>query len=124
MQTAEVRGTDDQARPRLRTIDADAHVVETEHTWDYMDPSDSKYRPVLMAPTTGASKREFWVIEGKVKGLGRTVATAQDLDKLSQAAGRNLSTPREAREIHRPGVDTPRPGTRGEAEAAAREAPC
>ena len=99
MQTAATRSTDDQARPRLRTIDADAHVVETERTWDYMDPSDSRYRPILMAPTTGDSKREFWVIEGKVKGLGRSVVTAQDLEKLSQAAGRNLSTPREAREM-------------------------
>jgi predicted TIM-barrel fold metal-dependent hydrolase len=104
MQTAEVKGTDDQGRSRLRTIDADAHVVETERTWDYMDPSDSKYRPILVAPTKGDSKREFWVIEGKVKGLGRTVATAQDLDKLSETAGRSLSTPREAREMENIGV--------------------
>ena len=26
------------------TIDADAHVVESEHTWDYMDPAERKYR--------------------------------------------------------------------------------
>jgi len=28
-------------------IDADAHVVETEQTWDYLDPSDKKFRPQL-----------------------------------------------------------------------------
>jgi len=28
-------------------IDADAHVVETEHTWDYLDKSDKKFRPQL-----------------------------------------------------------------------------
>ena len=28
----------------MATIDADAHVVESEHTWDYMDPSERKYR--------------------------------------------------------------------------------
>jgi len=28
----------------MATIDADAHVVESEHTWDYMDPAERKYR--------------------------------------------------------------------------------
>ena len=26
-------------------IDADAHVIETERTWDYLDESERKYRP-------------------------------------------------------------------------------
>ena len=26
-------------------IDSDTHVIETEHTWDYMDSVDEKYRP-------------------------------------------------------------------------------
>ncbi len=30
-----------------RLIDSDAHVVETERTWEFMDPEDEKYRPVL-----------------------------------------------------------------------------
>ena len=30
------------------TIDADAHVVETEATWSYMDGADEKYRPILV----------------------------------------------------------------------------
>jgi hypothetical protein len=34
----------------MATIDADAHVVESEHTWDYMDPADRQYRPVLVTP--------------------------------------------------------------------------
>ena len=28
-------------------IDADAHVIETERTWDYLEPSDRKFRPRL-----------------------------------------------------------------------------
>jgi hypothetical protein len=28
-------------------IDSDSHVVETERTWQFMDPEDEKYRPVL-----------------------------------------------------------------------------
>ena len=29
----------------MPTIDADAHVLETEQTWEYMDGADKKYRP-------------------------------------------------------------------------------
>ena len=32
---------------RLQVIDADAHVVETERTWDYLDPGEERYRPTL-----------------------------------------------------------------------------
>ncbi len=28
-------------------VDADAHVVETPHTWDYLHLSERKYRPGL-----------------------------------------------------------------------------
>ena len=28
-------------------IDADAHVLETERTWDYLEPSEEKYRPQI-----------------------------------------------------------------------------
>ena len=34
----------------MTTIDADAHVVESEHTWDFMDPADQKYRPLIVRP--------------------------------------------------------------------------
>ena len=67
----------------MATIDADAHVVESEHTWDYMDPAERKYRPVLVAPNgareerpvrsildTG-SARSYWLIDGKIRELGR-----------------------------------------------------
>ena len=30
----------------MLTIDADAHVVESERTWDYLEDSDKRYRPV------------------------------------------------------------------------------
>ena len=31
---------------KTMVIDADAHVLESEHTWDYLEPADRKYRPV------------------------------------------------------------------------------
>ena len=34
-------------RPQI--IDADAHVIETQLTWDYLEPSERKYRPKLFS---------------------------------------------------------------------------
>ena len=39
------------------TIDSDAHVVETDHTWDFMDPSEEKYRPQLYG-TDGGNRQQ------------------------------------------------------------------
>ena len=33
------------ATVKTDVIDADAHVVETERVWDYLDAVDQKYRP-------------------------------------------------------------------------------
>ena len=41
----------------MATIDADAHVVESEHTWDYMDPAERKYRPILVSPHGAPEER-------------------------------------------------------------------
>ena len=30
----------------MLTIDADAHVIECEKTWDYLEGDDKRYRPV------------------------------------------------------------------------------
>ena len=27
----------------LPIVDADAHVIETEHTWDYLEPSEKNF---------------------------------------------------------------------------------
>ena len=38
-------------------IDADAHVIETEHTWDYLDTSERKYRPMLFSTPDDATRQ-------------------------------------------------------------------
>ncbi len=49
------------------TIDADAHVIETERTWDYMEGRDSKFQPLTVTATSGPdSGKRFWVIDGKI----------------------------------------------------------
>ena len=50
----------------MPTIDADAHVVESEHTWDYMDKADQKYRPLIVRPR-GEGGGEYWYIDGKIR---------------------------------------------------------
>ncbi len=52
----------------MPTIDADAHVLEAEHTWDYMDPAERVYRPrVALAPGPGGEDIEWWVIDGHLR---------------------------------------------------------
>jgi predicted TIM-barrel fold metal-dependent hydrolase len=67
-------------------IDADAHVVETERTWDYLEPSEQKFRPQIIA--TPDSTKRYWLIDGKISGL-RTAATND-----SQVAARTASLQR------------------------------
>src|SRR5215217_4046893 len=57
------------------TIDADAHVVESEHTWDFMDASDQKYRPVIISSSEDPGVR-YWYSDGKTRRPAVQVATA------------------------------------------------
>jgi predicted TIM-barrel fold metal-dependent hydrolase len=82
----------------MRMIDADAHVVESDRTWDYLDPADQKYRPIIVGPKA-EGQRQFWMLQGKVVGLARSVLTAQQYAVLSERAGREMATPQEAREM-------------------------
>jgi hypothetical protein len=36
-------------------IDSDAQVVESAHSWDYMDPSEKQYRPIRA--------RSLWIMK-------------------------------------------------------------
>lgn len=49
----------------MPTIDADAHVVETDRTWEFMEQSELPFRPAAIVasdPGTRESLREFWRI--------------------------------------------------------------
>ena len=82
----------------MPTIDADAHVVESERTWDYMDEADRKYRPIVVKPS-GDQGGEYWFIDGKIRGLVRIVMTAHELDEVADRTGRVMFTPQETREM-------------------------
>jgi predicted TIM-barrel fold metal-dependent hydrolase len=79
-------------------VDADAHVVESALTWDYLLPSEQKFRPQLFKPE-GETQRAFWVIDGKIRGLFRFTFSANDLMQKSAEIGRDITTTMEARDL-------------------------
>lgn len=51
----------------MRIIDADAHVLEIDKTWDYMDPSVRQYRPQLVSETLASGEvSKSWAIDGRL----------------------------------------------------------
>jgi predicted TIM-barrel fold metal-dependent hydrolase len=55
----------------MPTIDADAHVIETPATWEYMTEGEQEYRPQIYvrSPDDGAADRsnqrnEYWMVDG------------------------------------------------------------
>jgi predicted TIM-barrel fold metal-dependent hydrolase len=64
----------------MPTIDADAHVIETPKTWSYMSKDEQDLRPQIFvrdvndgAPVKANSRREYWLIDGKVLSKGSNV---------------------------------------------------
>ena len=56
----------------MRTIDADAHVIETLYTWQFMDEAERKYAPAVLnrtsgssLTTSGAQQTQHWLIDGR-----------------------------------------------------------
>lgn len=69
----------------MPVIDSDAHVLETEHTWDYMLEAERSMRPrIVPTPNDTASGGESWLVDGTTIGKARNVGH---------------ETPKEAREM-------------------------
>jgi predicted TIM-barrel fold metal-dependent hydrolase len=79
-------------------IDDDAHVIETERTWDYLDPSERKFRPKLFSTSEDAT-RQYWVIDDKIAGFRFPTLSERELHEFAQRAGRSFETPQAAREL-------------------------
>lgn len=79
-------------------IDADAHVVETEQTWSYMDEPDKKFRPQLFSSADNPNM-QYWFCEGKSVGFRPPTLTEQELIALSKETGRELKTAAGSREL-------------------------
>lgn len=69
----------------MPTIDADAHVLETERTWDFMAESEREFRPLVVTPgRAGDPGGDFWLIDG------RTQPKAQNVGKDTPRASREM----------------------------------
>jgi predicted TIM-barrel fold metal-dependent hydrolase len=83
----------------MTVIDSDAHVVENEQTWDYLEPSAEKYRPRVISLPEGAVAPRAWLIDGKLSGLRQAPLSELELERRSEQIGRNVVTPQESREM-------------------------
>lgn len=81
-------------------IDADAHVIETDRTWDYLDKDEKKFRPRVVAATDDPNVR-FWLINGKISGLRSSAMTDEDIASraASMASHRDVSVSSAARKM-------------------------
>ena len=86
------------ARTNLQVIDADAHVIETDRTWDYLEPSEQRFRPVL-TPASYDPTRLLWAIEGQTGGLRQPDLSQEQIRGMAQQAGRKMETPQASREL-------------------------
>jgi predicted TIM-barrel fold metal-dependent hydrolase len=51
----------------MPTIDADAHVIESERTWDYLEGAEQRYRPIPDAVDfPNGRQQQFWILDGKL----------------------------------------------------------
>jgi len=60
----------------MPTIDADAHVIECEQTWSYVE--NEKIRPYMIVP--GGGRPQNWLIDGRVFHRGVNVDKGLPLD--------------------------------------------
>jgi predicted TIM-barrel fold metal-dependent hydrolase len=74
----------------MKVVDADAHVIETERTWDYMEPSERAYRPVVFAQSSPPDPaRQAWLIDGRVRLRGNIGKdTPEESRELNDVAAR------------------------------------
>ena len=72
-------------------IDADAHVVETRHTWEFVEPSQKQFKPVIF--TDEQNGRETTIIDGRVTGQSTVgqVFTAQRASEFQIPPDRRVS---------------------------------
>lgn len=82
----------------MGSIDADAHVIETTKTFEYMDEAHKKYRPMVVEmvegntirSNEGGAQKRFWVIDGRVQPMEGNVGsnTSEESREMRDVAAR------------------------------------
>jgi uncharacterized protein len=62
----------------MTVIDSDAHVIETERTWEYMTGEDERYRPQTVPVPGPRGQTEMWLVEGRLVSKGPAGLTDTD----------------------------------------------
>jgi len=83
---------------KSEVIDADAHVVETERVWDYLDSSEVRYRPTLTTSPENP-QRQIWLLDGENLGSKFPSPNEKQSEAHLKRYGREVGTPVEAREL-------------------------
>lgn len=83
----------------MGVIDSDAHVIETDATWNYLDETGSKYRPAVLSQRLDSGEQaDYWLIDGSLHRIRRPAqAVVGPLDQ-----GDHVSTPDDARLLSDP----------------------
>jgi len=66
----------------MPVIDADAHVLETERTWDYMEGPEREFKPLVVTPSQQDQGKAFWLIDGRI--LPKTDNVGRDTPKAAR----------------------------------------
>ena len=77
-------------------IDADAHVIENDHTWDFLEPAEAKYRPRKVSDPD-APGGHYWEIDGRRGPPALSVEGGDEEDARAQQSHRRIGTPRSSR---------------------------
>lgn len=80
----------------LTVIDADAHVIENDHTWDFLEPAEAKYRPRMVTDPDNPDM-QYWEVDGRRGPPALSVEGGDDTDERAQHSGRRIGTPRQSR---------------------------
>lgn len=83
----------------MPVIDSDAHVLECEETWEYLDPAARQFRPTVVPVPLNSTRRDAWLIDGRIRGLKFSSITEQEQSQRSRQIGRNVARPQEAAEM-------------------------
>jgi len=71
----------------VKIIDADAHVIECEETWDHLQPGDERFRPIPVADPDGG--HAGWLVDGQlVAGAAGDPSISKDIKELRDVPGR------------------------------------
>jgi predicted TIM-barrel fold metal-dependent hydrolase len=80
-------------------IDSDAHVIETERTWEFMREEEQDFQPFVVVPKQGSEAnlsggfsgrrnvvQEFWIIEGRAVSKRSNFRSVEVSEEAAEAA--------------------------------------